>query len=82
MVQPGNKFRVSTKRLTINEGSEATVTTEAGGARKVTWTLLRDGQESTLAVDQLRCTFAAPLLHWTTTATLPRTAAYPHRLRT
>jgi hypothetical protein len=82
VVQPGNQFRVSTKRLTINEGSEATVTAEAGGARKVTWTLLRDGQESTLAVDQLRCTVAAPRVSGNTKATLRCTAVYADGVRT
>jgi len=82
VVQPGNKFRVSTKRLAINEGSEATVTAEAGGARRIFWTLLRDGQVTTLAVDQLRCTVAAPRVTGNAKATLRCTAVYADGIRT
>jgi hypothetical protein len=82
VVQPGNQFRVSTKRLTITEGSEATVSAEAGGARKISWTLLRDGQESTLAVDQLRCTIPAPRMTGSAKATLRCSAVYADGVRT
>ncbi len=82
VVQPGNQFRVSTKRLTVNEGSEATVTADAGGARKITWTLARDGHESTLAVDLLRCTVPAPRVTGSIKATLRCTAVYADGVRT
>jgi hypothetical protein len=82
VVQPGNSFRVSARRLTINESSEATVTAEAGGARKILWKLLRDGHESTLAVDQLRCTVAAPRVTGNAKATLRCTAVHADGLRT
>lgn len=82
VVQPGTQFRLSTKRLTIIEGSEATVTAEAGGARKITWTLVRDGNESTLAVGQLRCSIAAPRVTGNAKATLRCSAVYPDGIRT
>ncbi len=82
VVQPGNRFRVSTGRLTLDEGSEGTVTAEAGGARKISWTLLRDGHESILAVDQLRCTIPAPRVTGNARATVRCTAVYDGGVRT
>ncbi|MFM8891036.1 MAG: DUF2341 domain-containing protein, partial [Planctomycetia bacterium] len=45
VVPPGSAFSVSTTRLDLREGQQATLTAEAGGARKVSWILVRDGVE-------------------------------------
>jgi len=59
VVQPGNAFSVSEKRLTVLEGKSAAVSAKAGGAQKVYWILKRDGRETLAAVDRYTFTLDA-----------------------
>lgn len=59
VVLPGETFTVSPEELTVREGDNATITAQIGGARKVLWTLKRDGRETIAAVDRLRFQFDA-----------------------
>ncbi len=45
IVQPGNAFSVSPAQLTVPEGKSATVSAEAGGARKVYWILKSESKK-------------------------------------
>ncbi len=70
VVRPGETFSVSAERLDLREGERATVTAEAGGARKVVWSVVRDGVEEVVAVDRFSCTFDAGRVTGDATATL------------
>lgn len=82
VVQPGDRFRLSSRRLTLREGAEAIVSAEAGGARKISWTLLHDGRETVIAVDRLRCPVSAPRINGNARAVLRCSAVYPDGTRT
>ena len=70
VVPAGTAFAVSTDRLDLLEGERATVTAEAGGARKVSWAVTRDGVETIVAVDTFSCTFDAGRVSGDATASL------------
>lgn len=70
VVPPGDAFTVSAERLDLREGERATVTAEAGGARKIAWSVVRDGGEEVVAVDTFSHTFDAGRTSGDTTATL------------
>ena len=53
LVPGGSDFSVSPASVAINENSGTTLTAQAGGARKVYWIYLKNGQETLLAADQL-----------------------------
>jgi hypothetical protein len=70
VVRPGDAFSVSAAKLDLLEGQRATVTAEAGGARKVSWIETRDGVEKVVAVDRFAYTFDAGRVAGDATATL------------
>lgn len=80
-VQPGDTFSVSQQRLALPEGGSATVTAEAGGARKVWWTIERDGVETLADVDRRSFTFQAGRVRTDATATLRFKASYEDGVR-
>ena len=82
VVPPGDAFTVSAERLDLDEGRRATVTAEAGGARKIAWSVVRDGVEEVVAVDTFSCTFDAGRTSGDTTATLRLRAAVADGVRT
>jgi hypothetical protein len=57
LMQAGDEFSVSPASIKIDEGKKVTVTTKAGGALKLYWSIKKDGKETMTAVDQ----FAYPL---------------------
>ena len=57
LMQPGAEFSVSPAAVMIDEGKKVTITTKAGGAMKLYWSIKKDGKETLAAVDQ----FAYPL---------------------
>jgi hypothetical protein len=59
VVQPGESFSVSPSRVVIDEGESIDLTAQAGGARKIYWSVVRDGEESVLASDRFRLAFDA-----------------------
>ena len=82
LVRPGDRFGVSTDRLTIAEGADTTITAEALGAQKLYWIVLRDQQETIVAVDRLSYQFHAGRVQGDTQVTLRCKALYPEGVRT
>jgi len=80
-VQPGDRFSVSQRRLALDEDGSATVTAEAGGARKVWWTIERDGVETPVAVDRRSYTLQAGRVTADAIATLRFKATYDDGVR-
>jgi dienelactone hydrolase len=73
---PGHEFSVTPAALTVREGQSATVTAQAGGARKIYWLLQQDGAETVVAVDRLTCEIDAGRMVADRRATLQLKAVY------
>ena len=82
VVQPGKAFSVSEAQVTVLEGKSATFTAQAGGALKLYWTLVSDGQERVAAVDRLAFTFHAGRVTGDKAVTLRLKAVYPTQVKT
>jgi len=82
VVLPGDGLALSAERLDLDEGRSATVTAEAGGARKIAWSVIRDGVEEVVAVDRFSCTFDAGRVAGDTAATLRFRAVCPGGVKT
>ncbi len=82
LVRGGSEFGVSTKSLRLDEGGIETVSAQAGGAQKVSWRIVRDGEESVVAVDAFEFTLRAPRVTHDETWTLRFVAVYPSETRT
>jgi hypothetical protein len=81
-VQPGADFDVSRSSLELREGERATVTARAGGAIKVFWGLVRDGEETVVATDTLHHELDADRVTGDTRITLRFRAVYPDGTKT
>lgn len=81
-VTSGDAFTVSHDRISLVEGTSARVTAEAGGARKISWILSRDGRETVVAVDRFDCTLEAGRFTGDGQATLRFRAVYADTVRT
>jgi len=82
VITAGDEFSVSTARLDVDEGGDATVTARAGGAQKVFWVVDRGGHETVVATDRLRHTFAAGRVTGDESLTLRCRAIYPDGVKT
>jgi hypothetical protein len=82
IIQQGNAFSVSPASLTVLEGKSAVVTAQAGGAQKLTWTLVADGKETVIATDRLAVTLDAGRVSTDQTATLRFKAVYANEVKT
>ena len=82
VVLRGDRFGVSTDRLTIAEGSQTSITAEALGAQKIYWILVEDQKETIVAVDRLTYPFDAGRVQGDTQVTLRCKAIYPEGVRT
>ena len=76
IVPPGSDFSVSPTSVTMNESTSATLTAQAGGARKVYWIYVKNGQETLLATDQLSYTYSAPRITGSDSATIQFKAVF------
>lgn len=57
---PGTtEFGIRAREVELTEGRDATVSADAGGARKVVWILRRGGEEAVVATDRLECRLEA-----------------------
>jgi len=56
---PGNAFSVTPDQVELEEGKSLLLTAQAGGARKLYWTIKRDAEDKVVAVDMLTYTFNA-----------------------
>jgi hypothetical protein len=81
LVQPGRTFAASTDRVAIDEGTNATVTAQAGGAEKVYWIVKRDGKETVVAVDRLSYTLDAGRVVGDASYLLQFKAVYPGKVK-
>ena len=81
VIQEGSLLSVSDKALKIDEGEQAILTADAGGALKVYWVERRDGQDTVVASDQLRYPVNAGRVNKDTTYTLLFKAVYPSGVR-
>ena len=70
IVPSGSDFSVSPTSVTMNETTSTTLTAQAGGARKVYWIYVKNGQETLLATDQLSYTYTAPRITGNDAATI------------
>jgi len=59
VVQDGDQFRVSARRVMLNEGETVELTAKAGGAQKVSWAVVDGKEESVIATNQFRISFDA-----------------------
>ncbi len=59
LIQPGKDFSVSEKSVTLAEGKTLTLTAKAGGAQKISWSIVRGGSETLVAVDRFNYSLAA-----------------------
>jgi len=59
LIQPGKDFAVSENNLTVAEGKTITLTAKAGGAKKISWSIVRGGKETLVAADRFNYTLAA-----------------------
>ncbi len=82
LVQPGNEFDVTPGRIEIAEGKSLPLTAKAGGARKVSWTIKRDGVETVVAVDRHAYTFDAGRVVADTDCVLRFSAVYANEIKT
>ena len=59
IVPPAGDVRITPSELTVQEGGHATLIAEVGGVHQVSWSLVEQGVERVVAVDQQRFTFHA-----------------------
>ena len=59
VVQDGAAFSVSPASVTMNEGKRVDITAKAGGAQKVSWSVVRGDDESVLATGRFGLSFDA-----------------------
>ena len=73
LVPTGDAFAVAPEQATVAEGKSVVFTARAGGAQKVTWSLVPkgpEGRETVLAVDRFAYTFDAGRVNGDTAVTL------------
>ncbi|MCX6879552.1 MAG: DUF2341 domain-containing protein [Verrucomicrobia bacterium] len=82
LVPDGTAFSVAPATVTMNEGTTTTLTAQAGGAQKVSWSRVQDGQETVLAVDRLALDFSAGRVTGNQSLVIRFKAVYPTETRT
>ena len=70
IVPSGSDFSVTPTSVTMNEATTTTLTAQAGGAQKVYWIYVKNGQETLLATDQLTFNYTAPRISGNDSATI------------
>ena len=75
---PGNAFSVTPDKVELEEGKSLVLTAQAGGARKLFWTIKRDAEDKVVAVDTLTYTFNAGRVVADTDFVLQFKAVYPN----
>ncbi len=81
VVQPGDAFDVTPARLVLEEGATATLVAKAGGALKVSWSVVRGGKETVVATNRFAHRFDAGRVTGRQTLTLRFTAVYPNETK-
>ena len=75
---PGNAFSVTPDKVELEEGKSLVLTAQAGGAKKLCWTIKRDAEDKVVAVDTLAYTFNAGRVVADTDFVLQFKAVYPN----
>ncbi len=81
IVRPGTAFGVSPAQVTVAEGQSVTLTAEAGGAQKVSWSVVQGGVERVVATDRFAYTLDAGRVVGDQTLTLRFKAVYPTEVK-
>lgn len=82
VIQPGTKFAVAPATAIVNEGQSIQFSAEAGGAQKFSWSILREGTETPVAVNRLQYTFDSGRVVGDTSISLRFKAVYPDGVKT
>jgi autotransporter-associated beta strand protein len=82
LIQSGDTFSATPTAVDMNEGTNATLSAEAGGAQKVYWISKINGQESVLAVDQFSLSISAGRVTGDQSYVIQFKAIYPLETRT
>ena len=70
LVQPGTAFAVTPENAVVEEGKSITFRAKAGGARKIYWSIIRDGHEELVATDRFHFNFEAGRVTGDTSVTI------------
>ena len=81
MVQKGSAFSVSPKSVTMKEGGVVELTAQAGGAQKVSWSLLQGDEERVIATDRFRIPLDAGRVNGDRAFKIRFEAVYPNGVR-
>lgn len=81
LIRPGTAFGVSQSQVTVAEGKSVTLTAEAGGAQKVSWSVVQGGVERVVATDRFAYTLDAGRVVGNQTLTLRFKAVFPTEVK-
>ncbi len=81
LVRPGTAFGVTPAQVTVAEGKSVTLTAEAGGAQKVSWSVVQGGVERVVATDRFAYTLDAGRVVGDQTLTVRFKAVYPNEVK-
>ncbi|HZZ79802.1 MAG TPA: LamG domain-containing protein, partial [Gemmataceae bacterium] len=82
VVRPGNDFGLTETDVTLTEASSRVFVAKAGGAQRVSWSVLRNGKETVVATDRLAYSFDAGRVVGNQTAVLRFKAVHPTETKT
>ena len=82
VIQPGKEFSVSSATATVQEGKSVTLTAQVGGAQKLYWLAIKNGQETVLATDRFSFTYDAGRVTGDQTVQLQCKAVYDNGVKT
>jgi len=81
VVQAGEALAVSPRRVVANEGETVELVARAGGAQKVYWFVVRDGEDTVIASDRFSLSFDAGRVSGDRSLTIRFDAVYADRVR-
>jgi len=82
LVRSGKSLTVVQQAVTVAEGQTTTIKADATGAQKIYWSLVKNGQDSLVAVDTLAYTFSAGRVVGDQTCQLRVKAIFPDSVKT
>ncbi|MGL6096699.1 MAG: DUF2341 domain-containing protein [Fimbriiglobus sp.] len=81
LVRAGTEFAVTAGSPTVTEGGRVRVTAQAGGAQKLTWSVVKSDREEVLAVDRFALDFAPGRVSGDTAVKLRLKAVLPNDVK-
>ncbi len=82
LVGAGDEFSISASQLSVAEGETVAISAQAGGAQKVSWSLIEHGIERLVAIDRFNYELEAGRVTGNSELTLQFRAVYPDGVRT